>query len=41
MKMGMYDQVYESQYGQYEKSYEMKFGKKEEEEAPKKKGWFG
>jgi hypothetical protein len=39
--MGMYDQVYESQYGQYEKSYEMKFGKKEEEEAPKKKGWFG
>jgi hypothetical protein len=39
--MGMYDQVYESQYGQYEKSYEMKYGKKEEEEAPKKKGWFG
>jgi len=38
VKLGMYDEVYESQYGQFEESYEMKFGKKAEPE--KKKGWF-
>ncbi len=35
----MYDQVYETQYGQYEKSYEMKFNEKKPEE--KKKNMFG
>lgn len=40
VKLGMYDEVYELQYGRFEKSYEMKFGKKDEEE-PKKKNFFG
>lgn len=39
VKLDMYDEAYESQYGQYELSYEMKFGAKKEE--PKKNifGW--
>jgi len=40
VNLGMYDQCYESQYGQYEKSYEMKFGAKKEE-PDKKKNLFG
>ena len=35
VKLDMYDEVYESQYGQYELSYEMKFGKKKEEQGSK------
>lgn len=40
VKLGTYDECYESQYGQFEKSYgDLKYGKKEEEK--KKKGLFG
>ena len=44
VQLGMYDQVYESQYGQFEKSYgELKYADKaKQEEAPtKKKNMFG
>lgn len=38
IKLGMYDEVYETQYGQFEKSYEMKNPEKNPE---KKKNMFG
>jgi len=41
VKLGTYEEAYESQYGQYEQSYEMKFGSKKEEPPKAKKGIFG
>jgi hypothetical protein len=43
VKMNMYDEVYESQYGQFERSYgDLKFSKKDDKSEPeKKKGMFG
>jgi hypothetical protein len=38
IKLGMYDELYEVQYGQYEKSYVMKYADKPKEE---KKNVFG
>eukprot|EP01036_Dinobryon_divergens_P029025 gene29026-38071_t len=40
VKLGMYDEVYELQYGRFEKSYEMKFGGTKPEK-PKKKSFLG
>jgi hypothetical protein len=43
IKLGMYDEVYETQYGKFEKSYEMKFDKEggKDVEPEKKKNMFG